>query len=59
MRLTDRFLAYRHRMCAEDTAWAKVADWFIVTCSCCSFWRGALLGGLVGVIVGVIVGAHL
>jgi hypothetical protein len=47
------FYEYRHRMCADPrTAWARIANVFIVPCACCSFWRGALLGGLVGAIVG-------
>jgi hypothetical protein len=46
------FTEYRHRMCADDTAWRRVAAWFVVDCSCCSFWRGVLLGGMAGAVVG-------
>jgi hypothetical protein len=55
-----RFYEYRHRMCADPRSWWKrVADVFIVPCACCSFWRGALLGGLAGAIAGVVIGGLL
>ena len=46
------FEDYRHSMCADDTVWRRVATWFVVDCVCCSFWRGALLGGMAGAAVG-------